>query len=130
MGFFSWNTVDTNESISNIYSNRGALPVAMVNPKTGEIFEELNYDGYGRFGGKDYYELLAELNGYESNRNIGIELELNGTKDYIAPLLLSYTNRNNWSQYLGQKPTICEYQGYFYEDESWIDECWADEEKW
>lgn len=63
MGYFSWKTQDTNQSISNRDSVRGALPVYMVNPKTGESYFEPDYDGYGRFGGKDYYELVAELNG-------------------------------------------------------------------
>jgi hypothetical protein len=121
MGFFSWNTLDTNESISNIYSVRDALPVVMVNPKTGEMFEELNYDGYGVFGGKDYYELLGELNETDEDgvnmRSIGIALELgnNGNNEYIAPLLLTYKNKNDWKKYVGQKPTICPFQGFFYE---------------
>ena len=40
MGFFSWKTIDTNQSISNKHSYYGALPVVMVNTQTGEIFEE------------------------------------------------------------------------------------------
>ena len=121
MGFFSWNTLDTNESISNIYSVRDALPVVMVNPKTGEMFEETEYEGYGVFGGKDYYELLAELNETDEDgvnmRSIGISLELgnNGNNEYIAPLLLTCKNKNDWKKYVGQKPTICPFQGFFYE---------------
>ena len=29
----------------------------------GNRWEESNYDGYGVFGGKDYYALLDEMNG-------------------------------------------------------------------
>lgn len=115
MGFFSWKTIDTNQSISNKHSYYGALPVVMVNTQTGEIFEELDYDGYGVFGGKDYYELVAELNGYGSNRSLGIEIELDETFDHIAPLLLSYENKDNWRDYIDMKPMICDSQGFFYD---------------
>jgi len=45
----------------------------MITPD-GRIFTEKNYDGYGEFGGKDFYELLAELNGLVSDRSAGIDL--------------------------------------------------------
>ena len=61
MGFFSWKTSDTKKSISNNASERGALPVYMIT-EDGQIFQEDNYDGYGEFGGKDIYNLIAELN--------------------------------------------------------------------
>ena len=62
MGFFSWNTSDTQRSIANNYSKRGTFKVHMVT-KDGRAYTEENYEGYGEFGGKDFYELLAELNG-------------------------------------------------------------------
>ncbi len=58
MGFFSWKTMDTDKSISNAYSNRGTFRVQMVDDK-GNVWTEDNYEGYGVFGGKDYYELHA-----------------------------------------------------------------------
>lgn len=61
MGFFSYITSDTDTSISNSYSSRGALPVHMIT-EDGRVFTEPNYEGYGVFGGKDIYELIAELN--------------------------------------------------------------------
>lgn len=61
MGFFSWKTSDTDTSISNSYSIRGALPVHMIT-EDGRVFTEPDYEGYGVFGGKDIYELIAELN--------------------------------------------------------------------
>jgi hypothetical protein len=113
MGFYSWKTLDTNKSISNIYSSKGALPVVMVNPLTGEMFEETSYEGYGEFGGKDYYELLAEING-KSTRSDGIHLECENTEEYISPLLLELNNKDNWKQYVGKKCIICNKQGFFY----------------
>ena len=63
MGFFSWNTADTNESIMNVYSNSGARTVYLLHPsgKEHNISEDA-YEGYGEFGGVDAYEFLAILN--------------------------------------------------------------------
>ena len=61
MGFFSWVTSDTNKSVSNAWSTRGALPVYLLCPD-GTKIHEADYDGYGVFGGKDVYELVAEWN--------------------------------------------------------------------
>ena len=60
MGFFSWKTSDTHESISNTYSKKGTFKVYMLTPKRRYV--EDSYEGYGVFGGKDYYELVYELN--------------------------------------------------------------------
>lgn len=64
MGFFSWMTSDTNKSIANHYSNRPTFTVHMIT-EDGRVFTEPNYDGYGVFGGKDFYTLAAELNGFK-----------------------------------------------------------------
>lgn len=64
MGFFSWLTSDTGRSIANQHSIRETFPVYMVTDD-GQIFTELNYDGYGVFGGKDIFVLIAEMNGYK-----------------------------------------------------------------
>lgn len=68
MGFFSWLTSDTNKSIANNYSTRETFPVHMVT-EDGQIFHEKDYDGYGVFGGKDFYTLSAELNGYKGEND-------------------------------------------------------------
>lgn len=80
MGFFSWITQDTGKSIANRHSVRPTFPVTMTDNK-GNKWHEKNYDGYGEFGGKDYYELIAEMNGkatgdLEADRLAGIRLEL------------------------------------------------------
>ena len=62
MGFFSWKTSDTQESIANSYSSRPTFTVHMIT-EDGQVFTEECYDGYGEFGGKDIYELIAEMNG-------------------------------------------------------------------
>ena len=112
MGFFSWETQDTNRSISNKYSNIPTFTVYMVNPLTGEFYQEDNYEGYGVFGGKDFYELLAEINNL-SGREKGIDLAFGG-KPYTSPILVEHIH--NWERYKDQIPVNCEFQGFFYPD--------------
>ena len=61
MGFFSWKTSDTNTSISNAHSTKPTFPVYMILPD-GRYYLETDYEGYGEFGGRDYYGVVAELN--------------------------------------------------------------------
>lgn len=69
MGMFSWYTQDKRYRIRNGVNFR----VVMTDDK-GNQFVENCYEGYGVFGGKDYYELLAEMNGLGSDREAGIKL--------------------------------------------------------
>ena len=62
MGVFSWITSDTGQSVS---SNGGNAK--MILPCGGE-YVEMHYEGYGRFGGIDFFEMVAHLNGYEFMR--------------------------------------------------------------
>ena len=135
MGFFSWNTQDTDRSIANEHSNRKTFRVQMMDNK-GNVWTEDNYDGYGRFGGKDYYELLAEMNGFESDktgdeytdeaRGFGISLAFsknNGsgvaTEGVYYPNLIE--KADGWIYEMGG-PDSCDYQGYFYDEDDYDDE--------
>jgi hypothetical protein len=120
MGFFSWKTCDTNRSIANAYSNELTFDVYMITPD-GRVFHEAHYDGYGEFGGKDFYELLAELNGKESDRSVGIEIVFNdnpsgdNTTGVTYPKLVEHISEDVVAQYKRlPNPIGCEYQGYFY----------------
>ena len=129
MGFFSWKTQDTDRSIPSHYSNRKTFSVQMMDNK-GNVFTEDNYEGYGRFGDKDFYELLAEMNGFESDktgeaytdeaRGFGINLAFKdnpngiGTKGVLYPNLIEQAD--GWV-YNESGPDNCEYQGYFYDEE-------------
>jgi uncharacterized protein YrzB (UPF0473 family) len=118
MGFFSWNTQDTNRSISNSYSGMGTFTVTMMDDNGNRWVEE-NYEGYGEFDGKDYYELLAEMNGLESDRSLGLGLAFkdnpsgDNTEGVIYPNLVEYPD--DWL-FNNKGPESCEYQGYFYPD--------------
>lgn len=63
MGVFSWCTSDTRKSIPCTYDTYEGAPstVYLLNP-FGAPYKEDNYEGYGEFGGKDVYELVAEWN--------------------------------------------------------------------
>ena len=129
MGFFSWNTMDTDNSIANEHSNRKTFRVQMMDNK-GNVWTEDSYDGYGRFGGKDFYELLAEMNGFESDktgdeytdeaRGFGINLAFKDNGSGIATEGVYYPNlvekANGWLYEMGG-PDNCEFQGYFYDEE-------------
>ena len=113
MGFFSWHAQDTGRSIANRYSGRPTFTVYMVNPLTDEFYKEDNYEGYGVFGGKDYYELLAEMQGLGSDRDKGIKVAFDDTTeiDYYPVLVEDLSKAKD---YYGAEPTICKNQGYFY----------------
>ena len=135
MGFFSWKTMDTDTSIPSQYSNRKTFRVQMMDNK-GNVWTEDNYEGYGRFGGKDYYELLAEMNGFESDktgdeytdeaRGEGITLAFSkgngsgiGTEGVYYPNLIEMAD--GWV-YEMAGPDSCDYQGYFYDETDYEDE--------
>ena len=114
MGFFSWKTQDTNRSIPSIYSNRAPFTVYMAD-NAGNVWPESEYEGYGVFGGKDFYELLAEMNGVkcddiEESRAAGIGLAF-GSKAYLSPMLTEEPAEYNPHDY----PENCPDQGFFYE---------------
>ncbi len=130
MGFFSWKTQDTDKSIANHYSIRNTFPVYMIDDK-GNAYYEPNYDGYGVFGGKDYYELLAEMNGITSNeegekytfdmRSEGISLAFDCNPSGIHKDSVLHPNlvedKDGWV-YDKLGPESCDDQGFFYDDGS------------
>jgi len=123
MGFFSWVTQDTKKSICNAYSGKGTFPVTMTDNK-GNRWHEPNYDGYGVFGGKDYFELVAEMNGGGS-REDGIFRECSHDSnvkniarnsnrlDFDKDIFPNLTEDPNW-EWVNEQPENCKYQGFFY----------------
>jgi hypothetical protein len=96
----------------------------------GNVFTENDYEGYGVFGGKDYYELLAEMNGFTSDktgdeytdeaRGFGIDIAFKDNGSGVATKGVYYPNlveqANGWVYEMGG-PDSCDFQGYFYDDE-------------
>lgn len=107
MGLFSWITQDTNQSIPVDGSDRKTFTVYMTDDK-GNSWKETNYEGYGEFGGKDFYELLAEMNNLKT-RDDGIDISFSD-KPFISPNL---SERPNW-KWENKSPQNCPNQGYFY----------------
>ncbi len=124
MGLFSFKTTDTGESIPNIYSNRETFEVVMID-NTGHWWSEWNYEGYGMFGGKDIYELIAEMNG-KTTREEGIDLFFSQREGKIDKILTPNLYRYGFTYYEDLRNAKekwkdvtledCDYQGYFYED--------------
>ena len=121
MGMFSWIAMDTGRSIRNRHVEGYCSQVVHMTDNKGNVWREENYDGYGVFGGKDYYQLLAEMNELEgltgdvdNDRMLGIDLAFSGSLLYISPSL----NENPGVPWLkNQHNEICPDQGFFYDDE-------------
>jgi len=109
-GQFSWMTQDTGQQIGSQDENK--IPVYMFDDK-GKYYYENDYDGYGEFGGKDYYDLVAEMNGYTADdaekfggtfgelRGVGIklafgELEPKNGGPVLFPALVTKPDKFNY----------------------------------
>lgn len=110
MGLFSWKTQDTDRSIPCEDAGRPQFKVIMLDDKGNKWIED-SYEGYGKFAGKDYYELLAEMNG-KVDRGDGISLSF-GKEPHITPNLVE---SDDW-EWVNEIPENCEFQGYFYDDD-------------
>lgn len=111
MGFFSWKTNDTHRSIYNIHSGRKTSPVYLIDNKGNQWLEE-SYQGYGVFGGKDFYELFAEMNGLE-NRGAGVKVFHGLTPapgTLLFPNLVRHPKKWVWKN---ERPERCPFQGFF-----------------
>ena len=122
MGFFSWITQDTNRSIANNYSTRKPFTVYMTDDK-GNRWQEDEYEGYGDFGGKDYYELLSEMNGGPSDRDEGIRMAFQNDPSGKNPNVKhpNLSEDDDW-RWVNEPPESCRDQGFFYSDD--------DEDEW
>jgi hypothetical protein len=92
-GQFSWFTHDTDQQIGSEPEN--TLRAVYMFDNKGNKWLETNYEGYGDFGGKDYYELLAQMNGMANpDRSEGISLAFSGKKGILYPALVVDPNFN------------------------------------
>jgi len=108
-GQFSWITSDTDQQIGSERQN--TIDVWMYDNE-GNSWYENKYEGYGEFGGMDYYELLAKMNGYSEEdlkkgqemRGLGIDLAFKKlkTKDrgrkVLFPALVA-NGKYNWKRH-------------------------------
>jgi hypothetical protein len=129
MGFFSWIAQDTNIPIYiDGYQKPGyEQRTYYMWDNKGNSWKEPSYEGYGMFGGKDYYILLAEMNRVygedvteEQKRMEGIDIEFRSNHDGIVFPNLTETSRWTWKN----KHPECHYNQGCYEeyDEEYDDE--------
>jgi hypothetical protein len=101
MGFFSWKTCDTNESIPAFASGRAGKPVYLLQPNGLPPIVEECYEGYGEFGGVDAYVWLAKANAphwridlsgmdEEEIRRVGISLD-------VGTVMIDTEKKQIWS---------------------------------
>ncbi len=117
MGQFSWFTQDTHHRIVNGEQHR----VIMTDNKGNQYIEDC-YEGYGEFGGKDYYELLAEMNGLGADREAGIDLAFKNSPSGNNPLCLHPSITESGEYMGGVAPESDPDQGFMYIDED--DDIW------
>jgi hypothetical protein len=98
-GQFSWMTQDTGQQIGSQDENQ--IPVYMFDDK-GKYYYENDYEGYGVFGGKDYYELLDQMNGGSGDRERGIDLAFGKEKtgsEILFPALVTKPDMFNYKSH-------------------------------
>ena len=118
MGMQSWRTSDTDRSITHVASGI-TFDVYMIT-RDGRIFHENDYFGYASFGGQDFFNLIAEMNGYKT-RDEAIwayfdMLKGKGDDNLIVPKFVEkLPSKNNWVAEFDKLPAspVCEHQGYF-----------------
>ena len=129
MGFFSWETSDTKRSIANLYSPRKTFPVHVLCPN-GTVITELNYEGYGRFGGRDIYALVAIWNTPErckddkgewlpddEIRSYGIDIACYNDQNKNLKYPIKFVE-DKTLKYEEVEPSLsCRYQGFFYDED-------------
>ena len=119
MGFFSFKTTDTQKSVSNAHSDRGALAVYLIDNK-GKKFYEPSYRGNGIFGGVDIFILIAEMNGHSFDEDIDPDLQYDELRDigidlfYDNPEAITPNIFEVPSEFENKRLEACEFQGYFY----------------
>jgi hypothetical protein len=119
MGCFSWIAQDTHTPVYITgYQKPGyeQRTYYMWDDK-GKSWKEPDYEGYGIFGGKDYYVLLAEMNGTygedvteEQKREEGIAIEFSSNHDGILFPNLTETSIWRWKN---KQPASHDNQGRY-----------------
>lgn len=123
MGYFSWKTADTGQTIWNEESHQGARTTFLLQPDGKPPLREDSYEGYGVFGGVDAYAWLARQNlpaertegkSDDALREEGITLFFDQGKPGVPkverPLKFSFDPNADYAR-LGASPD-CDTQGY------------------
>ena len=112
MGFFSWVTSDTKESIPSWHSGQACKTTYLLMPDGNNLVFD-GYEGYGVMAGVDVYELLAQRNGLGDSRDAGIDLYY--SDDYkSAEFQLKFVHDGSLNYADVKASEDCPHQGFFY----------------
>lgn len=119
MGQFSWYAQDDG---APIYSTDGYQRTVWMIDNAGNKWREDNCEGYGEFGGKDFFELVAEMNpqiphdGSSELRAHGIDIYY-GDEPFLSPNLY-HRERSGW---VNCAPDEHGGQGWYeHDEEGWL----------
>ena len=147
-GQFSWMTYDTDQQIGSEREN--TIDVWMYDDKGNSWYED-KYAGYGEFGGMDYYELLARMNGYSEEdledkavlkamkygkemRDIGISLAFKKPKTrdkgkkVLFPALVA-NGKYNWKRHDFTQEAESDPNQSWYQEDDYDDEYYDESKK-
>ena len=94
---------------SELFQLESSKVKKMIDDKNN-VYIETDYEGYGVFGGVDFYPLLDKMNGGTGDRVTGVGKEFGfGIK---RPKIVSIICEKRWEEL--EDNVDCEYQGYFY----------------
>lgn len=121
MGFFSFKTSDTNESIINVHARGDSKTIYMLQPNNQPHIVEFGYQGYGIFGGVDVFIWLIEQNAHligfdlkklsdDNIRDMGVELWHEQRNRIKFPLKFSFDPGAVYENLPAAKD--CPYQGF------------------
>jgi hypothetical protein len=123
MGFFSWIAQDTKQPIYiNGYQKPGyGQRTYYMWDNKGNSWQEPSYEGYGMFGSKDYYILLAEMNRVygpdvteDQKRKDGIDIEF--SSDHNGIVFPNLTESSIW-KWRNKQPCRHDNQGCYEDDD-------------
>lgn len=83
MGQFSWISKNGEQIRTEFHHGQKVWMVYLDENDQVQTVKEEEYEGYGEFGGLDYYEVLAKMNGKET-RDDGIQIAFTKLEDFDA----------------------------------------------
>lgn len=124
MGQFSWISADTREAIrNNIPKGRQKVTMVFLDPHGVEqrVVED-DYDGYGIFGGFDFYEVLSWMN---PNQTKNSERVLH-TRDRGISLYFGGGDHKSPQLFLGKPPEVVNFDNRMEDDPN---QGWGDDDE-
>jgi len=107
MGWFSWGK----SKALAVDDTDNRIKVKLIDNQ-GHEWLEYNYQGDGIFDGKDYFELMAVMNGYDPSHKIGVGLEFGDRcQSYLQPEIVNINSVRKWQDLRGKY--MCVDHGFY-----------------